>query len=439
MLAGFFSKDKFMYRAIVFPSCNEPGLEIVNALIKSNKVHLFGGSSFEVEFDPSRMILRNHLLCPKLDSAGFREEFKLLLLEHDIDTVFPATDNLVEEFSQWQVSGVTFITTNPVTAKLVTSKSRVYERLAGVIPVPEVYTADTVIFPAYAKPDVGAGSRGHRIVHNSQECDAAIVDGLLLTEYLPGEEFTVDCINDLQGRPLFCSPRLRSRIGRGIALGTKTIACPQIKEYIRIISERIRIEGPWFAQFKVSRSGQLTLMEINARVGGSMTLARLAGVNIPLLALFLYKGYRVEVPASLPGVVLNRCLKNYTEGPDVGCILWDLDDTLLRKDGKPDPEAMASLFDCHNRGIKQLLLTKNPNVHTLLAAHGIPLFFDEVVYSEDKLSTVQLLLDRHGICAEDCVAVNDSNKEKLAFQHLMPSLRVIGPDALEVLGREKMQ
>ncbi len=428
-----------MYRAIVFPSCNEPGLEIANALIKSNKVHLFGGSSFEVEFDPSRMILRNHLPCPKLDSTGFREEFKQLLFVHGIDTVFPATDNLVEEFSKWQVEGVTFITANPDTAKLVTSKSRVYERLVGVIPVPEIYTADTVVFPAYAKPDVGAGSRGHSVVRNRQECDVAIADGLLLTEYLPGEEFTVDCINDLQGRLLFCGPRLRGRIGRGISLGTKTITCSRIEEYVRMIAERIRIEGPWFAQFKVSRSGQLTLMEINARVGGSMTMTRLAGVNIPLLALFLYKGLEVEVPSLLPGMVLNRCLVNHIEGKDFSCVLWDLDDTLLRKDGKPDPEAMASLFDCHNRGIKQLLLTKNPNVHALLTAHGIPLFFDEVLYAEDKLFAVRPLLNRHGILAEDCVAVNDSNTEKLALQHMLPRLRVIGPDALEVLGREKVQ
>jgi carbamoyl-phosphate synthase large subunit len=428
-----------MYRIVVFPSCNEPGLEIVHALIKSNKVHLFGGSSYEVEFDPSRMILRNHLFCPKLDSPDFREEFKRLLMEHGIDTVFPATDGLVEEFSRWQVEGVTFITTNPDTARLVSSKSRVYERLAGLLPVPEIYTADTVVFPAYAKPDVGAGSHGHRIVRNSQECDAAIRDGLLLTEYLPGEEFTVDCINDLQGRLLFCGPRLRGQIGRGIALGTKTLPYPRIEGYVRTITERIRIEGPWFAQFKISRSGQPTLMEINARVGGSMTLTRLAGVNIPLLALFLYKGFRVEVPSSVSGTVLNRCLKNYIEGPNVSCVLWDLDDTLLRKDGKPDPEAMASLYDCHNRGIKQLLLTKNPNVHALLTTHAIPLFFDEVVYSENKLPAVQLLLNRHGIGVEDCVAVNDSNTEKLALQRMLPGLRVIGPDAFEVLGREKSQ
>ena len=428
-----------MYRVLVFPSCNEPGLEIAHALIKSNKVHLFGGSSFDVEFDASRLILLNHLLCPKLDGPGFREEFERLLSEHGIDTVFPATDGLVEEFSRWRLEGVTFVTVNPDTARLVTSKSRVYARLAGLIPVPQIYTANTVVFPAYAKPDCGAGSRGHRVVRNRQEYDAARGDGLLLTEYLPGEEFTVDCINDLQGRLLYCGPRLRGQIGRGIALGTKTLAYPQIEGYVRTITDNIRIEGPWFAQFKVGRSGQPTLMEINARVGGSMTLARLAGVNIPLLALFLYKGFKVEVPTSLPGMVLNRCLKNYIEGLDVGCVLWDLDDTLLRKDGKPDPEAMASVYDCHNRGIKQLLLTKNPDVRTLLAAHGIPLFFDEVVYSEDKLSTIQPLLHRHGIRVEDCIAVNDSNTEKLALQRILPRLRVIGPDALEVLGREKVQ
>jgi hypothetical protein len=428
-----------MFRTIVFPSCNEPGLEIVQALVKSNKVQLFGGSSYAVEFDPSRMLLRNHLLCPKLDSPGFRAEFERLLSANRIDTVFPATDSLIEELSQWQVEGVKFITTNPATARLVASKSRVYELLAGVIPVPERYTADTVVFPAYAKPDVGAGTRGHRLVRNRQEFDAALHDGLILTEYLPGQEFTVDCINDLQGRLLFCGPRLRGQIGRGIALGTKALAAPQIEAYIRTIAEHITIEGPWFAQFKMNRSGQPTLLEINARVGGSMTLARLAGVNIPLLALFLYHGYQVEIPANVPDVLLNRCLKNHLEGPAMDCVLWDLDDTLLRKDGKPDPEAMACLYDCRNRGIKQLLLTKNPKVSMLLTTHGLPPFFAEVLYSQDKLAAVGPLLKRHGIRIQDCLMVNDSNSEKLALQRLLPDLRVIGPDALEVLGREKVE
>lgn len=425
------------YRVLVFPSCNEPGLEIVHALAKSNKVQLFGGSSYNLDFDPSRAILQNHSRWPALHSSGFAEEFKGLLAQNEIDTVFPATDDLVAEFSRWRVAGVTFISPNAEAAQLVKSKLQVHRRLEGLVPVPQLFAGRDAVFPAYAKPDCGAGSRGHRIIRNWQEMDAALQENLLVMEYLPGEEYTVDCINDLHGKLLFCGPRLRGQINRGIAVGTRTQAHAQIQDYIQIIAANLRIEGPWFAQFKTSASGHPTLMEINARVGGSMTATRLAGVNIPLMALFLYKGYDIRVPHYETDLVLNRCLTNYVQTDNLKCVLWDLDDTLIRKDGKPDPQAIASLYDCRNRGIKQLLITKNPDVLGVLTHHGIPAFFDEVLFVDDKLANIPAMLERHCVAAQSCIAVNDSNSEKIALEQLVPGLRVITPDALEILGREK--
>jgi carbamoyl-phosphate synthase large subunit len=427
-----------MFRVLVFPSCNEPGLEIINSLAKSNKITLFGGSSYKVEYDPSRLLLKNFIKCPDYYSQSFKEDFQKIIDENQIDIVFPAMDILTAEFSKWRSPKTAFITTNEGTAALFLSKSHTYERLKDVIPVPTIYRSDPVDFPAYAKPDKGSGSRDHMIINNVDELEVARKKGLLICEYLPGQEYTVDCINDRHGHLLFSNIRERGLIGRGISLGTREVVCPEITDYIYRIVCTLEIEGPWFAQFKKSKSGQYKLMEINARVAGSMTLTRLAGVNIPLMCVFLYMGFEVEVPKVKNDILINRCLRNLGEVENFIWVLWDLDDTIIRKDGKPDPDVVACLYDFHNRGVKQILITKNPGARDLLRVHQIPDFFVEVCITTDKLPDVRNLMQAHQIDAKECVMINDSYTEMLDIQKSFSDLRILTPDALDLLGRERI-
>lgn len=427
-----------MVRVLVFPSCNEPGLEVINALMKSNKVMLWGGSSYATDYDPSRLLLKHFIQCPDFYDPDFKAKFLKILSDHQIDVVFPTMDILVAEFAKWRVPNTTFITTNAEAAELFLSKAQTYERLKDIIPVPEIYHDLPAAFPAYAKPDKGSGSRGHMLITNQEEWALAVKKQLLMCEYLPGQEYTVDCINDTEGKLLFSNARVRGFIGRGIALGTKSVSCPEIDEYIQQIARTIKIEGPWFAQFKESKAGQPKLMEINARVAGSMALTRLLGVNIPLMAVFLWQGYQVEVPKFKPHVLLNRSLRNLSESAPFTWVLWDLDDTLIRKDGKPDPDIIACLYDYHNRGVKQLLITKNVEAEAVLKRHKIPDFFTEVRVTQDKLAELHQLIPAQRICIEACVMINDSYTENLAIQKSYPALRILTPDAVDLLGRETL-
>lgn len=425
-----------MTRTLVFPSCNEPGLEVVQALAKSNKIEVVGGSSIDPEFDPSRWILRHHLQCPPLSAPNFRPAFEALLRQHRIEMVFPTTDGLVAEFSRWNVDGVRFVATNAEAANIFLSKSRTYERLSTVVPVPDRFDAGATVFPAYAKPDVGGGGRGHLVLHGPEELRLAVRDGLLMTEYLPGPEFTVDCINDLNGNLLFANVRLRGHIGRGIALGTCSVAHRDIAAHVDAIARAVRIEGPWFAQFKLAADGQPKLTEVNVRVAGSMGLTRLSGVNIPAMAVFLFLGHKVVVPRPMNGIAINRCLKNIGTIDDFSWVVWDLEDTLLRKDRRPDPDLVAVLYDLANRGKRQLLLSLHPDPKGQILEHKLPGLFVEVRSSRDKPGDLAELVTTHGIDLRDCIVINDSNSERLAFEKRFPDLRILSPDAVEVLGRE---
>ncbi|MCC6699469.1 MAG: ATP-grasp domain-containing protein [Candidatus Hydrogenedentes bacterium] len=419
----------------VFPARNEVGLEAIQALSRSNKITLFAGSSYESQHDPARHLLKNYVLCPGYDEPGFESRFVKILRERNIDIVLPAWDKLVAVFSRWNVEGITFITPRAEIAELLLSKRATYERLAGVVPVPKIYSTQDPALPLFAKPDTASGSVGGILVEHKQQLDAAIAKGLLLSEYLPGREFTVDCISDREGKLLFCNPRVRGRIGQGIALGTEPVDDARVHENIARIAEALKIEGPWFAQFKENDRGEPVLLEINARIGGSSTLTRMCGVNIPLISVFMFSGHEVRIPRPQP-VLLNRCMRNLVDTPPFDWVIWDWDDTLVRKDGKPDPDAVACMVDLNNRGVRQLLLSKNAAAPALMEKYRIPDFFVEKLCAEDKVSAIAALVQRHGIEFARCIMINDSYTETFAIQERYPMLRTLTPDALEVLGRE---
>lgn len=425
------------FRVLVFPSVNEPGLEVIQALVKSNKVEILGGSSFAPEWDPSRLWVTEHLTCPALDEPDFREHFKALLAEHRVDLVFPTTDAVVAELAEWPPGATGLIVTTLESARVCLSKRATYERVAGVVAVPQIYD-EAAPLPAFAKPDIGSGSRGGLPVLDEAELARARRSGLMVHEHLPGPEYTVDCLGDLDGRLLIANVRVRGRIGRGISLGTAAVEAPEIESQVAAIAGELPIRGPWFAQFKLDSDGRPKLLEVNARLAGSSVLTRLAGVNIPLLSVFLYAGWEVTVPRPMTDVRVLRHLRSLGEVDDFDWVIWDLDDTLVRRDGKPDPDAVARLYDLDNQGKRQLMLTRNRDPHEAIERLHLPALFVEIHQVADKLRALPMLLAAHGIEAARCILINDSGTENLAIQQQLPGLRIVMPDALDVLARERV-
>ena len=433
-------------RVLVFPARNEPGLEIIQSLSKSNKLAVFGGSSYGVDGDPGRHVLSNFLLCPGYDEAGFEATFKSLLVEHRIDVLFPAWDRVVLEFSRWRLPNTVVVGPRQEVAELVISKSLTYERLGDIIAVPRLYSPQEARAAVaggvalFAKPDRESGSRGIMDVRTAAQLEMAIEQNLLLSEYLPGAEYTVDCLGALSGDLMLANVRERARILRGTAVCTRTAAAPVIREYVRRIADTLRIEGPWFAQFKENAAGEPVLTEINSRVAGSMAQTRLAGANIPLMSVFLFCGEAVRVPVLHEDVLVNRALRNFAETDTaLDAVIWDWDDTLIRKDGKPDPDAVACLYDLRNRGVRQFLMTRNPDVEAAIARCLIPPVFESIRVTEDKVDALADLASEQRLDLARCIMVNDSYAERFAVEAAYPLLRVIGPDALELLGRETIE
>lgn len=174
-----------------------------------------------------------------------------------------------------------------------------YQRLSGRFSIPFT-TADPgkVKFPSVAKPRFGKGSRD--VIKMEDEQDLRYVTAkykeMIFQEFLPGIEYTIDVLSNLEGEPLIAVPRRRLQTKAGISTRGQIVRNPRLEEHCLQIAKSVGIVGPCCIQMKESTEGVPKLVEINPRMGGGTMFTTLAGANFPKMILDMVEGRSITIP-----------------------------------------------------------------------------------------------------------------------------------------------
>lgn len=150
------------------------------------------------------------------------------------------------------------------------------------------------------KPPVSNGMRGVRIISESidrkkmfysekptslftkmKDLKNIIGDSfpdLIVTEFLPGKEFTVDVFKD--DNKIIVIPRIRHQVRSGITFSGEVVKHDDLIGYCKLISEKLNMENCFGFQFKLDKNNVPKILESNPRIQGTMVLATLANANI---------------------------------------------------------------------------------------------------------------------------------------------------------------
>lgn len=101
---------------------------------------------------------------------------------------------------------------------------------------------------------------------------------LLVCEYLPGDEYSVDAFRG--SLMAVAVARRRVVIRSGISFVTEIDPDPDIETQTLIGAEALGLSGVFGLQFKRDCDGRARLLECNPRVQGTMVASALAGVNV---------------------------------------------------------------------------------------------------------------------------------------------------------------
>lgn len=348
-------------KVAVFPCGTEIGLEIGRSLRFDKNIELFGLSSVQCH---GRFIYDNYYpTMPYVTDPMFFVRLGEFKREHGIDLVIPANDITLEYFA---LNGQP--TYHPhETIMTCSSKSRTYEKLKDVVRCPEIYTPHQRPYEVFLKPDKGHSGIGCHHVTNDAQFDG-VYNGQLILEYCEGKEFTVDCFTQ-DGELIYFNPRQRENIRTGISAETFTLTDSRFKDIALSIMSRMEFNGGWFFQMK-EKEGELVLMEVAARIGGSSGISRSFGVNLPLMDVYAHCGDKVKASGETDAVI-SRSLSVRADMPKVKDIYIDLDDTLILK-GKVQWQVMAFIYKyMHTHNMH--LCTRNKDPYKVLDKYRIPL------------------------------------------------------------------
>ncbi len=122
---------------------------------------------------------------------------------------------------------------------------------------------------------------------------------LLVMEYLPGHEYSVDCISDHGALKCAIQRRKPMHPGHGQIIDS----CESIHDACCAIVKKFKLNGYSNIQFREGREG-LRLLEVNPRMSGGVAMACLAGPNLPYLGLVgLDQGYEnLQIPSVQFGI-----------------------------------------------------------------------------------------------------------------------------------------
>lgn len=418
---------------LVFPCGSEIALEIHRSLKYSRHINLFGASSTD---DHGKFVYEQYFgNVPYFDEDNFIPTINKIIEEYKIDAIYPAMDSVIAKFSEMSnMINCRIIGSSNETNQICLSKEITYNLLKDEVKCPKIFDINEVEesnLPLFIKPIIGYGSRGVFKAKSKQEAKEYLKNnkGMMLLEYLPGEEFTVDCFTDRKGNLRFYGPRSRNRISNGISVNTQIYnkKNEEIEQIINVINSKVQFRGAWFAQLKEDANGNLTLLEIAARFGGSSSLYRNKGVNFALLSVFDAFDNDVEIIQNNYKIELDRALDNrYKLDINFDTIFCDFDDCLIIKE-KINLSLLSFLFQSINEGKKIVLITKHEkDINQSLKKYRLEKVFDKIIHLHSGDNKYKYITESKAIF------IDDSHRERKEVLEKL-NIPVFAPDNIEAL------
>ncbi|MBV9793327.1 MAG: ATP-grasp domain-containing protein [Actinobacteria bacterium] len=250
----------------------------------------------------------NRTLIPAGAAADFVDTLLTRCEALGVDVVLPTVDAelrpLARARDKFTAAGIRLLLAEAEALDIILDKFTLATHCAGVVRIPrtELFEAavdpETWTYPVVVKPRTGSGSRGIRIVGSAAELAALDRSpALIVQDFLPGEEYSVDVLADTNGHVIASVPRIRARVDSGVSVGGRTVHDPEVEYFGRAVAQATGVTFVANVQCKRDRDGSPALLEVNPRIPGTLGLTIASGVDMPRLALHALLGG--QLPAHL--------------------------------------------------------------------------------------------------------------------------------------------
>lgn len=226
----------------------------------------------------------NHGFCladdfiemPKSDNASLWQIIERELIQNRIEIVIPSFDENLMGWSTrkqyFHERGIYILISESDTLKIFLDKYAAYE----FCKLHDIPTPETSLSHEYkiVKPRYGRGGSGIYVGNEKQN-----MKDMISQEFIKGVEYTVDCLFDKDGKPVYIIPRQRIDVKDGKSTKGVVVKHRVIESLIKKISQQACFVGPINFQFIETDDNSIYFIEVNPRIAGGMALGMAASEN----------------------------------------------------------------------------------------------------------------------------------------------------------------
>lgn len=277
--------------------------------------------------DPTnKYIVDAYYQVPPISAPNYIDIIIDICKKENVDIYFPnisaEVSLVVDRLDDFKANNIIVSISNIESVNIANNKLSTYKVLQNAgIPVPKFYGVHSVEdfiegckYMGYPEKSVcikivnGSGSRGVRIIdayksryqifahekpnsfYTSYDDMLSILrepkqlDELMLVEYMPGNEYTVDLLAE-KGEVLYMVGR--ENIVSQMSIAQVSILAPDPKAYevSKAITKLLALDGNIGYDFMRNENGEAVLMDINPRQTATMSVIAAGGVNLPYLRI----------------------------------------------------------------------------------------------------------------------------------------------------------
>ncbi|MEK7598950.1 MAG: ATP-grasp domain-containing protein [Patescibacteria group bacterium] len=254
------------------------------------------------ELNAGRTFADGFLKSPRLQNEAYLPFLKKAVQKNKIKLVFSVIDPelllLAEYQKELEELGARVLISPLSSVKITSDKRKTAEFLKKIgILTPAVFTLpDVKNFPVFIKPYDGSGSKFVYKACNAEELAvfAGIAPNPMVMEYIEGQEYTIDCLSDLDGNVINVIPRKRLEVNNGISVKSEVDLDRKIVDDSIKILEALRARGPATIQLIKAAGGKNYFTELNLRFGGGAMLGIRSGGNFAEKIIKMLGGENLE-------------------------------------------------------------------------------------------------------------------------------------------------
>ncbi|MEC0331603.1 ATP-grasp domain-containing protein [Paenibacillus macerans] len=265
---------------------------------------------------------------PACHDPDYERAILEIILKENIDIIFPVASYDTPFFAQRKARleqmGVQLLVCDMSTHERLHNKKTMYETMRTIgIPVPRYYGPHPPLFyPAIIKPAASSGSKNVCKLENDGDYRywSSKLKEYVVTDFIEGTEYTVDCLFDKSNRLVLSNVRERVKMNGGAVVITRQAeSAAVLTSILQKIEAHLKIEGPVNFQYIADRENRLFLTDFNTRfASGGLPLTVAAGYDIPNLMIRIMLNQPVDVSDVVPpkGLTMYRYYQEWiTEEP----------------------------------------------------------------------------------------------------------------------------